>query len=112
MSNRPLHREQTVVSSMARGLELVLEMKKYGLAAVYLHRELSKEASEEDAALHKKFHEDLKEITPVNVQEFSRYSCLGPVCFKGLQPTRLQPTGSTFGPISVRVPVSKYEPGG
>ena len=66
MSNRSLHREQTVVSNMARGLEVVLKMKKSGLAAAYLHRQLNKAASEEDAALHRQVHEDLKEIPSVN----------------------------------------------
>ena len=66
MSNRSLDREQTVVSNMARGLEVVLEMKKPGLAAAYLHRQLNKVASQEDAALHRQVHEDLKEIMSVN----------------------------------------------
>ena len=66
MSNRSLHREQTVVSNMAQGLEVVLEMKNPGLAAAYLNRQLNKAASEEDAALHRQVHEDLKEITSVN----------------------------------------------
>ena len=66
MSNRSLDREHTVVSNMARGLEVVLEMKKPGLAAAYLHRQLNKEASEEDAVLHRQVHKDIKEITSVN----------------------------------------------
>ena len=59
MSNRSLHREQAAVSNMARGLET-------GLAAAYLHRQLNKAASEEDAALYRQVHEDIKEITSVN----------------------------------------------
>ena len=61
-----LHREQTVVSNMARGLEVVIEMKSPGLAAAYLHRQLNKAASEEDAALHRQVLEDLKKIASVN----------------------------------------------
>ena len=59
MANRSLHREQTVVSNMARGLEIEL-------AAAYMHRQLNKAASEEDAALHRQIHEDIKEIMSVN----------------------------------------------
>ena len=51
---------------MARGLEVVLEMKNPGLAAAYLHRQLKKAVPEEDAALHRQVHQDLKEITSVN----------------------------------------------
>ena len=51
---------------MARGLEVVLEMKNPGLAAAYLHRQLNKAAPEEDATLHRQVQEDVKEITSVN----------------------------------------------
>ena len=62
---------------MARGLEVVLEMKKPGLAAAYLHRQLNKVASQEDAALHRQIYEDLKEITSVNGKAVFLLSLLG-----------------------------------
>ena len=77
MSNRSLHREQTVVSNMARGLEVVLKMKKSGLAAAYLHQQLNKAAPEEDAEWHRQVHEDLKEITSVKAKTVFLLSLLG-----------------------------------
>ena len=52
-------------------------MKKSGLAAAYLHRQMNKAASEEDAALHRQVHEDIKEITSVNGKTVFLLSLLG-----------------------------------
>lgn len=50
---------------MSQGLEVALKMKKPGLAATFLHRQLNKAASEEDAALRRQVHEDLWEIAAI-----------------------------------------------
>lgn len=59
-----LHR--VTLFTWSRDLEMVLEMKKSGMAAPYLHRQLNRVASLEEATLQKKIHEDLKETTAVS----------------------------------------------
>ena len=61
-----LSREQTIVAKMTRGLEMVPRMRKLGISASFLHRQLNQVASLQEATLHRnvngKFerHKDIK----------------------------------------------------
>ena len=66
MLDSRLVREQKVIVRLSMGLAHVLQLKKPGMAATYLYRQLNNEASSERAAIQKLVNEDLKEIAAIS----------------------------------------------
>ena len=57
-----LSREQTIVAKMTRGLEMVPRMRKLGISASFLHRQLNQVASLQETTSQRNVNGSLKDI--------------------------------------------------